>query len=63
MRLAVAGATIRHGEISIRITSSFGVATYPLHGNDVDSLVSAVDAALYEAKSSGRNQVKCASPR
>jgi diguanylate cyclase (GGDEF)-like protein len=41
------------------ITASFGVATFPLHANSRDSLVSAADRALYDAKNSGRNLVRC----
>ncbi|MBV9211415.1 MAG: diguanylate cyclase, partial [Acidobacteria bacterium] len=40
------------------ITASFGVATFPLHANSRDSLVSSADRALYDAKNSGRNQVR-----
>jgi diguanylate cyclase (GGDEF)-like protein len=38
------------------VTASFGVAAYPGHATE-DELVAAADAALYEAKGSGRNQV------
>ncbi len=41
----------------LHITASIGIAIYPLHGEDSDSLLSAVDSALYNAKNSGRNQV------
>lgn len=40
------------------ITASFGVATLK-PGQDVDALLSTADAALYRAKSLGRNQVVC----
>ncbi|HEY0545072.1 MAG TPA: sensor domain-containing diguanylate cyclase [Pyrinomonadaceae bacterium] len=40
------------------ITASFGVATFPLHANSRDSLVSTADRALYDAKNSGRNLVR-----
>ena len=39
------------------ISISGGVAEYPLHGLDKDSLLHAADEALYEAKRAGRNRV------
>lgn len=38
------------------ITASAGVATYPSHAADADTLVRAADQALYVSKNSGRNQ-------
>jgi two-component system, cell cycle response regulator len=40
-----------------RVSSSIGVAVYPDHGVDMDSLLRAADEALYEAKENGRNCV------
>ena len=40
-----------------RISTSIGVAVYPSHGFDMDSLLRAADKALYEAKENGRNCV------
>lgn len=39
------------------ITVSMGVALYPTHGLDMTTLINAADAALYEAKSAGRDRV------
>ncbi|MCX7746106.1 MAG: GGDEF domain-containing protein [Clostridia bacterium] len=39
------------------ITCSLGVATYPVHSDNKESLVKAADIALYKAKASGRNRV------
>jgi len=41
-------------------TVSLGVATYPTHGVTAPRLVEAVDAAMYEAKRRGKNQVAVA---
>ncbi len=39
------------------LSVSGGVATYPAHGLDTNSLLQAADAALYTAKRQGRNRV------
>ena len=39
------------------LTASIGVATYPVHGADVATLLSNVDIAMYQAKDSGRNRL------
>ena len=40
-----------------RITASFGVALFPAHAEDADSLIRAADEALYLAKGGGRDRV------
>jgi PleD family two-component response regulator len=42
-----------------RVTMSFGVAEFPTYAS-VDALVAAADAALYQAKRGGKNQVATA---
>ena len=44
------------------ITVSAGVATYPQHGNERDSLIRLADGALYWAKEHGKNRVRLARP-
>jgi diguanylate cyclase (GGDEF)-like protein len=40
---------------TVSVTASAGVAIYPLHGEDADTLMKSADLALYEAKHSGKN--------
>ena len=40
-----------------QITASLGVATFPVHASSRDTLVVAVDRALYSSKNCGRNRV------
>ncbi len=47
---------------SVPITISFGLATYPIHGETAASLLRAADEALYAAKDSGRNRTVRHSP-
>jgi len=46
-------------DVTVLITASFGVATYPNHmpEGDVSTLIHLADVALYQAKRAGRNQV------
>ena len=45
----------------VAITASAGVATFPVHAGDADTLVRAADNALYESKRSGRNRTTVSS--
>jgi diguanylate cyclase (GGDEF)-like protein/putative nucleotidyltransferase with HDIG domain len=49
-------------EDAIRLTISFGLATYPQNGETAASLLRAADVALYAAKRSGRNRTVLHSP-
>ena len=44
--------------ISLTTSASIGVALYPEHGLNETDLINNADIAMYEAKSSGRNQIK-----
>ena len=39
------------------ITASFGVAQFPVHGRDANTLIQAADQAMYRAKEAGRNRI------
>ena len=45
---------------SVSITTSAGVAMYPIHGEDADTLMKSADLALYEAKGAGKNSYRIA---
>ncbi len=49
------------GKVLGPVTLSLGVALFPEDGSDMESLVHAADAALYEAKKAGRNRVEMTS--
>ena len=59
-RLAVGERPIQVGSLRIPITVSAGVAAVGSAGADWESLLRSADAALYEAKRSGRNRVVAA---
>lgn len=61
IRLSVEQLRIDLGqESALQVTSSLGIATYPIHGDDAQALLDLADNALYEAKDAGRNQVAVA---
>jgi diguanylate cyclase (GGDEF)-like protein len=45
------------GKGTVRVTASLGAASIPGSADDARSLIAAADAALYEAKRSGKNRV------
>ena len=47
---------------SVNITTSAGVAIYPVHGEDAETLMKSADLALYEAKHAGKNAYRIAEP-
>jgi predicted signal transduction protein with EAL and GGDEF domain/FixJ family two-component response regulator len=56
--LQALAAPFMHGAYELVVTPSIGIALHPEHGNDVQSLLKNADAAMYEAKSNGRNQLR-----
>jgi diguanylate cyclase (GGDEF)-like protein len=58
LRAGIEALRIPFGGEEIRVTASFGLATYPTHVADWAGLYRAADRALYDAKAAGRNQVR-----
>ncbi len=60
LRREIEGYEFPHGERQPlgRLTVSGGVASFPGHAQTAADLLRAADAALYEAKKAGRNQVR-----
>ena len=59
LRAAVGTTSVRTGlgEVAVTVTVSIGVAALGTHGSELLELLTAADAALYRAKTSGRDQV------
>jgi predicted signal transduction protein with EAL and GGDEF domain/CheY-like chemotaxis protein len=47
-----------YGGYEFVVTPSVGIALFPEHGSDVQTLLKNADGAMYEAKASGRNQYR-----
>lgn len=43
------------GELTLSVSTSIGISVFPRDGEDIDTLVSHADAAMYQAKEKGRN--------
>jgi two-component system cell cycle response regulator len=57
LRASIADETFDiDGDLNLKMTSSFGVAT-ATPNDTMETLLARADAALYQAKTSGRNQV------
>lgn len=46
---------IHIGDQDLYVTASLGIALYPVDGNDIEDLLRDADAAMHQAKQSGRN--------
>lgn len=57
LRAAVEAWPFDANAILIRLTVSIGVASWPLHADNAQALISAADTAMYAAKQGGRNRV------
>jgi diguanylate cyclase (GGDEF)-like protein/PAS domain S-box-containing protein len=56
-RTELAETPVKYGEWNIQVTLSAGVAEFPGHGNDMNTLLSRADEMLYRSKTEGRNRV------
>jgi diguanylate cyclase (GGDEF)-like protein len=63
IRTTIAAHRFLLPDAEVRISVSIGVAHAPTHAFDLRTLYAAADAALYDAKRSGRNQVSVQPPR
>lgn len=54
--LKAAAAPLLVGGRDINVSASIGVALYPQHANDADSLLLYADNAMYKAKQAGKNR-------
>ncbi|MEX0606351.1 MAG: EAL domain-containing protein [Marinobacter sp.] len=50
------------GELALSVSTSIGISIFPRDGEDIDTLVSHADAAMYQAKQEGRNNHQYYSP-
>jgi diguanylate cyclase (GGDEF)-like protein len=44
--------------LEVRIQSSFGIATFPYHADNMPNLLAAADHALFGAKGAGKDSIK-----
>ena len=63
IRQRVEAEVLSTREKAVNCTVSIGVASYPEHASDLESLMERADQALYRSKSAGKNQVTVAAGR
>lgn len=56
LRENIASVSIPHSSGDLHITVSIGVASYPVHAHDRESLIKVADKALYTSKGEGKNR-------
>jgi diguanylate cyclase (GGDEF)-like protein len=61
-RRALCESSIAYGDLRINCALSAGVAAYPCHDGNMETLLHLADKALYRAKSNGRNCVESIAP-
>ena len=56
--MSILAAPVQTESYELVVTPSIGIAMFPEHGNDAQSLLKNADGAMYQAKASGRNQLR-----
>lgn len=56
IRERISEIRVPHPSGDLKITVSIGVASYPIHSHDRESLIKVADKALYESKANGKNR-------
>lgn len=59
----ISGIPFRSEGSALRLTCSVGIALYPQHGADAETLIAHADAAMYQAKLTGKNTWRLYSPQ
>ncbi len=57
LRQRIADSKLPYGEAVIQVTASFGIAHYPDHGKEAETLFRTADRCLFSSKRAGRNRV------
>ena len=57
LRQRIADSELPYGDALIRVTASFGIAHYPDHAIEAESLFRIADRCLFSSKRAGRNRV------
>jgi diguanylate cyclase (GGDEF)-like protein len=57
LRQRISDRELPYGDARIRVTASFGIAQWPDHGREAESLFRVADRWLYSGKRAGRNRV------
>lgn len=63
LRQIVAQTPVMYGSIPVSVTISAGIASFPEHGEDIDTLLRFADNAMYYSKRHGRNRVSLSVPQ
>jgi len=56
LRAAIDAEVIRGGYGALHVTASFGTSALSIVGKDIETLLAQADAAMYQAKNTGRNR-------
>jgi diguanylate cyclase (GGDEF)-like protein len=54
--LTILSQPYKINDIEVQVTASIGIAFYPAHGHDAESLIEHADHSLLDAKRSGKNR-------